>query len=102
MKKLIALTLAILMMVIPMTAMAAVEETVYYPDYTEETEYVTNYVVVCRALNVRATASTAKSPVDLIHRGDVIKVIEVVDGWAKVVTTDGSDAYVYAKYIEAC
>lgn len=101
MKKLIALTLAVLMMVIPMTAMAQVEPT-YYADYTEDTEYVTNYVVGCRALNVRATASTAKSPVDLIHRGDVIMVIEIVDGWAKVVTTDGSDAYVYAKYIEAC
>ena len=109
MKKILALVLAIAMLIIPMTALAdTFIEPVYYADYTEDVEYVqpddgtVAYVVTCRALNVRPTASTAEEPVEIIHRGDVVKVIEFVGNWAKVVTVDGSDAYVYGSYIEKC
>ena len=108
MKKLVALVLVVAMMLIPMTAMAAsFIEPEYYADYEEDVEYVsadgtTAYMVVCRALNVRPTASTAKAPIEVLHRGDVVKVIEIEGNWAKVATVDGSDAYVYTKYIEAC
>ena len=108
MKKLLALVLAVAMMLIPMTAMAdSFIEPIYYADYTEDVEYVNadgsvDYVVTCRALNVRSTASTEKDPIDLLHRGDVIKVTEIEGNWAKVVTVDGSDAYVYVDYIEKC
>jgi uncharacterized protein YgiM (DUF1202 family) len=105
MKKLLALVLAVAMMLIPMTAFAEnyIEPT-YHGDYEEDVEYInadgtTDYIVVCRALNVRATASTAKAPIEVIHRGDVVKVVEFVGNWAKISYND-AEAYVYAKYIE--
>ena len=81
-------------------------EPTYYADYTEDVEYVTpaeettDYVVICRALNVRATASTKLDPIDIIHRGDVVKVVEFDGNWAKIALEDGTNAYVYAKYID--
>ena len=53
------------------------------------------YYVTCRALNVRAGAGTSYKKVDLIHRGDAVKVVELKNGWAKL--DDGT--YVCAKYI---
>ena len=53
------------------------------------------YYVTCRALNVRAGAGTSYKKVDLIHRGDAVKVVELKNGWAKL--ADGT--YVCAKYI---
>ena len=108
MKKLLALVLAVAMMIIPMTALADSNfiEPTYYADYTEDVEYVTpeeettDYVVICRALNVRATASTKLDPIDIIHRGDVVKVVEFDGNWAKIALEDGTNAYVYAKYID--
>ena len=108
MKKLLALVLAVAVMIIPMTALADSNfiEPTYYADYTEDVEYVTpeeettDYVVICRALNVRATASTKLDPIDIIHRGDVVKVVEFDGNWAKIALEDGTNAYVYAKYID--
>lgn len=108
MKKLLALVLAVAMMIIPMTALADSNfiEPTYYADYTEDVEYITpeeetvDYVVICRALNVRATASTKLDALDIIHRGDVVKVVEIDEnGWAKIALEDDTYAYVYAKYI---
>lgn len=103
MKKLLALVLAVAMMLIPLTAFAEpYVEPEYHGDYEVKVEYVNaadEYVVVCRALNVRATASTAKAPIEVIHRGDVVKVVEFVGNWAKISFND-TEAYVYAKYIE--
>ena len=56
---------------------------------------VETYYVTCRALNVRAGAGTSYKKVDLIHRGDAVKVVELKNGWAKL--DDGT--YVCAKYI---
>ena len=53
------------------------------------------YYVTCRALNVRAGAGTSYKKVDLIHRGEAVKVVELKNGWAKL--DDGT--YVCAKYI---
>ena len=53
------------------------------------------YYVTCRNLNVRAGAGTSYKKVDMIHRGDAVKVLEIKNGWAKV--ADGT--YVCAKYI---
>ena len=91
MKKLLALVLAVAMMIIPMTALA---------EYVTPAEETTDYVVICRALNVRATASTKLDPIDIIHRGDVVKVVEFDGNWAKIALEDGTNAYVYAKYID--
>lgn len=53
------------------------------------------YYVTCRALNVRAGAGTSYKKVDLIHRGDAVKVVELKNGWAKL----DNGTYVCAKYI---
>ena len=104
MKKLLALVLAVAMMIIPMTALADSNfiEPTYYADveYVTPAEETTDYVVICRALNVRATASTKLDPIDIIHRGDVVKVVEFDGNWAKIALEDGTNAYVYAKYID--
>ena len=108
MKKLLALVLAVAMMIIPMTALADSNfiEPTYYADYTEDVEYLapegttTDYVVTCRALNVRSTASTKLAALDIIHRGDVVKVVEIDENtWAKIALDNDTYAYVYAAYI---
>ena len=53
------------------------------------------YYVTCRNLNVRAGGSTSYKKVDMIHRGDAVKVLEIKNGWAKL----DNGTYVCAKYI---
>ena len=67
----------------------------YYPDYDAEE----SYVVICRRLNVRPDASTRNARVDVLPRGTTVQVLSVENGWAKIVRADGSEAYVFAKYI---
>lgn len=67
----------------------------YYPDYDAEE----SYVVICRRLNVRPDASTRNARVDVLTRGTTVQVLSIENGWAKIVRADGSEAYVFAKYI---
>ena len=53
------------------------------------------YYVTCRNLNVRAGGSTSYKKVDMIHRGDAVKVLEIKNGWAKL----DNGTWVCAKYI---
>lgn len=54
-----------------------------------------DYVVTCRNLNVRKGPSTSYGKNGMIHRGDVVKVVEIANGWAKL----DNGTYVCAKYI---
>lgn len=67
----------------------------YYPDYDAEE----SYVVICRRLNVRPDASTRNARIDVLTRGTAVQVLSIENGWAKIVRADGSEAYVFAKYI---
>jgi len=58
----------------------------------------TDYYVVCRALNVRKGPGTNYGKVGLVYRNDVIKVIEVKNGWAKIWYKD-TERYVSFKYL---
>lgn len=60
----------------------------------------TSYYVVCRALNVRKGPSTSYGKVGLVYRNDIVDVISVADGWAKI-WFDGAERYVSTKYIAA-
>ncbi len=79
-------------------ASSAYVEPNYYADYAEADENL--YVVVCRRLNVRSTPSTKLSAIGQLQRGDVVKVVSIENGWARIEMSNGSNAYVYAKYIE--
>ncbi len=62
------------------------------------------YVDVNSSLNVRTVPSTANNtPIHSYTRGDVVEVLEIVDGWAKIVfeNTDTGYAYVSADYLTA-
>jgi len=59
----------------------------------------TAYYVVCRALNVRKGPSTSYGKLGLVYRNDVIDVISVSNGWAKI-WYKGAEAYVSFKYID--
>lgn len=79
-------------------------EPIYHPDYEEEQETQSTPVtqaqsVLCRTLNVRSTPSTEFTRIGRVHRGDVLQVLEIADGWAKIQYSDGV-AYVCAKYIK--
>ncbi|MGI5884985.1 MAG: SH3 domain-containing protein [Candidatus Spyradocola sp.] len=51
-------------------------------------------------MNVRSTASTKLAALDIIHRGDVVKVVEIDENnWAKIALDNDTYAYVYAAYI---
>ena len=67
----------------------------YYPDYDAEE----SYVVICRRLNVRPDAATRNARVDVLTRGTAVQVLSIENGWAKIARADGSEAYVFAKYI---
>lgn len=67
----------------------------YYPDYDAEE----SYVVICRRLNVRPDASTRNARVDVLTRGTAVQVLSIENGWAKIARADGSEAYVFARYI---
>ncbi len=54
-----------------------------------------SYAVSCRKLNVRAGAGTGFPVVAQVMRGEVLSVVSVQDGWARL--SDGS--YVCAKYL---
>lgn len=56
------------------------------------------YYVVCRALNVRKSASTKYARIGLLHRGDTVKVLTIQNGWAQI-SYNGGTAYVSASYI---
>lgn len=58
----------------------------------------TTHYVVCRALNVRSTASTRKPRIGVLYRGDAVKVLSIEKGWAKI-AYNGGTAYVSAAYI---
>ena len=72
----------------------------YYADYDEDVTYVQDgYTVICRVLNVRATASTEKARIGILRRGETVKVLGFEGNWAKI-SYNGGEAYVYAKYIK--
>lgn len=80
----------------------------YYADHdvvdaegTANGELLLPYVVICRALNVRSTPSTDEARIGLLYLGDIVNVLAYEGNWAKIETEDGSDAYVYAAYLEA-
>lgn len=58
--------------------------TVVAADTPVVTPSTVDYVVTCRALNVRTGADTKNSKVGMTYRGDVLKVIEVKNDWAKI------------------
>lgn len=76
-------------------------ESTYYADCNESVTSRTaqDYVVICRRLNVRADAYTKNARIDVLTRGTTVQVLSIENGWAKIVRADGSEAYVFAKYI---
>ncbi len=77
--------------------------TVVAADETTVAPSTVDYVVTCRALNVRTGAGTKNSKVGMTYRGDVLKVIEVKNDWAKI-EWQGSTAYAClgsGKYLQA-
>ncbi len=60
------------------------------------------FVDVNSSLNVRPVPSTAgNTPIGSYVRGDVVEVLEIADGWAKIVyeTAEGGYAYVSIDYL---
>lgn len=60
------------------------------------------FVDVNSSLNVRPMPTTAgNSPIGSFVRGDVVEVLEIVDGWAKITyeTAESGYAYVSAQYL---
>lgn len=60
------------------------------------------FVDVNTSLNVRPVPTTENnSPIGSFNRGDVVEVLEIVDGWAKIVYegTENGYAYVSAQYL---
>lgn len=58
-----------------------------------------DYSVTADILRVRAGGSTSTTILGRVYFGETVKVIEIVDGWAKV-QFGGGTAYVSARYIE--
>lgn len=52
-------------------------------------------------LNVRASASTKSSILGTLNNGDKVKVVDVKDGWAKIITDKYTNAYVSTRYLVA-
>ena len=64
----------------------------------DENAYNAQWVVICRKLNVRPTASTKEAAIAQLSRGQTVQVLSIDNSWAKIVH-NGHAAYVYAKYI---
>lgn len=73
----------------------------YEEDETADEDLNILCTVTCRALNVRSTPSTDEARIGLLYRNDTVNVLAYEGNWAKIETVDGSDAYVYAAYLEA-
>ena len=56
------------------------------------------YTVNCRTLNVRAGDGTNYAIVGTVHRGDIVRVYDIEDGWA-VIRYEGRLRYVSANYL---
>ena len=56
------------------------------------------YTVNCRTLNVRAGDGTNYAIVGTVHRGDIVQVYDIEDGWA-VIRYEGRLRYVSANYL---
>lgn len=59
-----------------------------------------NYVVTASTLNVRSGAGTSYKIVGSLKKGAVAKVVEIKDGWAKIVTDKFTNQYVSAQYLQ--
>ncbi|MBQ9780121.1 MAG: SH3 domain-containing protein [Clostridia bacterium] len=60
------------------------------------------FVDVNSSLNVRPAPTTAgNSPITSLLRGEIVEVLEIVDGWAKIVFEDAESGYAYvsAQYL---
>ncbi len=66
------------------------------PNATIPQEKTAEYRVICRNLNVRAGAGTDADKARMAHRGEVLYVLDIANGWAKL--NDGT--FVSEKYIE--
>lgn len=54
------------------------------------------FVDVNSSLNVRTAPTTAgNSPIAALLRGDVVEVLEIVDGWAKITFEEAENGYAY-------
>lgn len=60
-----------------------------------------NYIVNTKsgALNVRAAASTSAAKIGSIPKGSRVNVVEIKDGWAKIILPPYTNAYVSAAYL---
>ena len=54
-----------------------------------------SYKVTASALNVRSGPSTNYKKVSTLYQGDIVDVISIDDGWAKI----GTSKYVSAQYL---
>jgi len=76
-----------------------------YKTYTDtikvvvtDTPATTQYYVVCRALNIRKGPGTSYSKAGLFYRNDVVNVVSVSNGWAKI-WYKSATYYVSFKYL---
>lgn len=76
-----------------------------YQTYTDtikvvvtETPATSQYYVVCRALNIRKGPGTSYSKAGLFYRNNVVDVISVSNGWAKI-WYKNANYYVSFKYL---
>lgn len=57
-----------------------------------------DYIVVCRALNVRKGAGTSFAKTGMLYRGNKVDVVSINNGWAKI-NYNGKIAYIAANYL---
>lgn len=67
-------------------------------------EIVTNQLIVKATptgfLRLRASASISSSEVGRVNSGDMLTLIEELEGWSKVKTADGKEGFVSSIYVE--
>jgi len=61
------------------------------------TVYAATVEITADTLNVRKSASTSAEAFDTVEKGDVLSVIEELDGWYKI-STDNGDGYISSDY----
>ena len=61
------------------------------------TVYAATVEITADNLNVRKEASTSSEAFDVVEKGDVLSVIEELDGWYKI-STDNGEGYISSDY----